>query len=60
MFYDKNNALLIYFMARKHHHNMKQLSELLTLTTLSMTLSIWCNIKYVLSRKICFVLMTQL
>jgi len=39
---------------------MKQWSELLNLTTLSMTLNIWCIIKGVFSRNICIVLMTQL
>jgi len=34
MFYDKNNALFIYLMA-KHHHDMKQLPELLTSTFLA-------------------------
>ena len=34
MFYDKNNALFIYLM---DHYNIKHWSELLTLTTFSMT-----------------------
>ena len=37
MFYDKNNELFIYLNAKRHYHNIKQWSELLTLTTFSMT-----------------------
>jgi len=37
MFYDKNNKLFICLMGKKHHHNIKQWSELLTLNTFSMT-----------------------
>jgi len=33
----QNNALFIYLLEEKHHHNMTQRSELLTLTTFIMT-----------------------
>ena len=36
MCYDKNSELFIYLIG-KHHHNLKQWSALLTLTTFSMT-----------------------
>jgi len=40
MFYDKNKSIFIYLMEKKHHHNMKHWSELLTLTTFCMTKNI--------------------
>jgi len=36
MSYDKNKALFIYLM-EQHHHDVKHLPEILTLTTFSMT-----------------------
>jgi len=43
----QKQCIIYIFNGKKHHHNMKHWSELFTLTALSMTKNIWCNIKRV-------------